>query len=84
LIKSTKNQLKDFLQSINKLDESEFSLIMVYKWFILKELAIYNALNCMKFDQKLLIGLMWCPLKFRPILDQRIMDIRQKRNIDGP
>ena len=84
LIKSTKNQLKDYLININRLEGSDSSLIMVYKWFILKEQAIYEALNTMDEDKNLVIGLMWCPKKMKYILTDKLNEMRSRRNIDGP
>jgi vacuolar-type H+-ATPase subunit I/STV1 len=69
IIKSTKNQLKDFLVTINRIEGSEVSLMMLYKWFILKEQAIYNTLNSMQYSEKLLVGQMWCPTKMKHHLD---------------
>ncbi len=57
---------------------------MVYKWFILKEHAIYEALNNMGEDKNLVIGLMWCPQKMKHTLDSKLNEMRSRRNIDGP
>jgi vacuolar-type H+-ATPase subunit I/STV1 len=33
----------------------------VYKWFVAKEKAIYNAMNNMRQGNSLFIGYFWCP-----------------------
>ncbi len=56
IINSTKAQLKDFLETINRIEGSNTSLIMLYKWFILKEQAIYSTLNTLHYSDRLLVG----------------------------
>jgi len=51
---------------------SEYSLIQIQKWFILKEKAIYTQLNKLKTGDKLLMGLMWCPAKMNKTLWDKI------------
>jgi len=48
LISETKKQLVEYLFSINKMSGSEFSLIEIYKWFILMEKSIHIELNKLK------------------------------------
>jgi hypothetical protein len=62
----------------------EFSLIEIYKWFILKEKSIHIELNKLKDSQNILLGLFWCPLKLKSTLDEKLEDIRSRRNINGP
>lgn len=62
----------------------EYSLLEIYRCFILKEKSIYVELNKLKFSEKILMGLIWCPTKFRDELDRKLDDIRNKRNIEGP
>jgi hypothetical protein len=62
----------------------EYSLIQIYKWFILKEKSIYIELNKLKDSEKILMGLFWCPAKLKDTLDSKIHQIRQQRYIDGP
>lgn len=63
MIRQTKLQLKQYLREINRVPDSEYSLIQIYKWIILKEKAIYSQLNRLKTGERLLMGLMWCPKK---------------------
>lgn len=62
----------------------DYSLLEIYKWFILKEKSIYIELNKLKFSEKILMGLLWCPTKYRQDLEEKLDDIRNKRNIEGP
>jgi hypothetical protein len=62
----------------------EFSLIEIYKWFILKEKSIHIELNKLKDSQNILLGLFWCPRKLKSTLDEKLEDIRSRRNINGP
>ena len=57
--------------------DSDYSLIQVYKWFIIKEKAIYQHLNYLKSgDNKILVGLMWCPQRFKQHLDSKLYEMR--------
>ncbi|CDW71883.1 v-type atpase 116kda subunit family protein [Stylonychia lemnae] len=80
----TKKSIKDYLIKINKMQGAEYSLLEIYKCFILKEKSIYIELNKLKFSEKILMGLLWCPTKFRQALDEKLDDIRNKRNLEGP
>jgi TolA-binding protein len=69
LINQTKTQLKNYLTEINTMNSSDLSLIQIQKWYILKEKAIYKELNKLKNGDKILMGLFWCPKKFKLHLD---------------
>lgn len=69
---------------MNKMEGGSYSLLEIYKWFILKEKAIYIELNKLKYSEKILMGLLWCPTKFRHDLETKLDDIRNQRNIEGP
>jgi hypothetical protein len=69
---------------MNRMSGGEYSLIEIYKWFILKEKSIYIELNKLKDSEKILMGLFWCPTKMKTKLEERLYDIRSRRNIDGP
>jgi V-type H+-transporting ATPase subunit a len=84
LINQTKIQLKNYLIEINLMKESELSLIQIQKWYILKERAIYRELNKLKNGDKILMGLMWCPKKYREHLDRKLDEIVTQRNINSP
>jgi hypothetical protein len=43
----------------------DYSLISIYKWFILKEKSIFIELNKLKISEKILMGLFWCPSKLK-------------------
>lgn len=59
-------------------------MIEIYKWFILKEKSIYIELNKLKDSEKILLGLFWCPTKLKNHLEEKLYDIRSRRNIEGP
>ena len=67
IIIDTKKTLKGFLIDINKINggKSEYSLIQIFKWFILKEMTIYNELNKLQDSSNILVGLFWSPAKYR-------------------
>lgn len=58
------------------MESGEYSLIEIYKWFILKEKAIYMELNKLKSSEKILMGLCWCPEKLRIQLESKLDEIR--------
>ena len=66
------------------MERSEYSLLKVFKWFILKEKSIYQEMNKLKNEEKILRGFFWCPAKLKPILEERLDDIKSRRNINGP
>jgi hypothetical protein len=76
--------LKDFLIKINQLNDTDYSLIQIFKWFVLKEKSIYVELNKLQSSDKILMGLFWCPLKYKNELEERLTQIRAKGDIDGP
>jgi vacuolar-type H+-ATPase subunit I/STV1 len=63
--------------------DSEYSLIKIFKWFLIKERSIYNELNKLKNGEKILMGLFWCPTKLKDKLFNCIMEIKQRRSIEG-
>ena len=84
LINETRRQLRQYLITINKLGDNEFSLLKVYKWFILKERAIYTELNKLKDGDKILMGLFWCPLYLKEDFERNLNNLRKERDIGGP
>lgn len=76
--------MKDFLIKINQLNDTDYSLIQIFKWFVLKEKSIYVELNKLQNSDKILMGLFWCPLKYKNELEDRLTQIRAKGDIDGP
>lgn len=57
---------------MNQLNDTEYSLIQIFKWFVLKEKSIYIELNKLKFSEKILVGLFWCPSKFKQDLEDKL------------
>lgn len=52
------------------------------KWFVIKEKMICAELNKLEDGgEKILTGLFWCPRKYRDLLEQKVAEIRSKRNL---
>jgi hypothetical protein len=50
----TRQNISQYLKSINVIDEkTDISGIMIYKWFLKKEIALYNVLNYLGFSKDL-------------------------------
>ncbi len=60
----TLEHFKKYLESLNK-DErcTQFSIIKIYKLYIIKSRLILSTLNKFKHDQRVLVGLFWVPQK---------------------
>jgi vacuolar-type H+-ATPase subunit I/STV1 len=50
----------------------------------LKERAIYRELNKLKNGDKILMGLVWCPKKYRGHLDRKLEEMAGQRNMNCP
>ena len=84
LILATQEQITKYLFSINLLEDSDISAILLYKWFVAKEKALYSCLNLFKFGNSLLVGLFWAPKSEVETIYSKIGDIKEDRNITGP
>jgi hypothetical protein len=62
-IQQTKVLLKDYLNKINQLKDSDYSLMAIAKWIVIKEKSIYIELNKLKDGDKIITGLFWCAAK---------------------
>lgn len=80
----TRQEVKKYLESINTIEGSNLSAVIVQMWFILKEKVLYTTLNKLKFGDKLLVGLFWTPLGQVSQLKDQIDEIKRDRNVDGP
>jgi V-type H+-transporting ATPase subunit a len=55
------------------------------KWFIIKEKAICSELNKLQDDgEKFLSGLFWCPSKYQDILQEKMIEMRTRKNFEAP
>ncbi len=55
------------------------------KWFIIKEKAICSELNKLQDDgEKFLSGLFWCPNKYQDILQEKMREMRTRKNFEAP
>ena len=84
IVEVTREEVKKYLISINKVEDSDTSTIQIYKWFILKEKSLYSSLNKLKAGSKLLVGLFWIPNSKIEDLNKQIIGIKEDRNISGP
>lgn len=77
-------QLRGYLESFNRSD-NKYSEIQIMKWFIIKELTICSELNKLEDGgESMLTGLFWCPTKYKDILNSKIQEIGERKNIHGP
>lgn len=83
-IQQTKILLKDYLNKINQLKDSEYSLIAIAKWIVIKEKSIYVELNKLKDGDKIITGLFWCPTRYRNTLEDSLNTIRDTKSINPP
>ena len=84
LILATQEQITKYLFSINQLEDSSISAILLYKWFVAKEKTLYTSLNAFKFGNSLLVGLFWAPTSEVENIYSKVRDIKEDRNITGP
>jgi hypothetical protein len=64
--------------------DSEYSLIQIFKWFVIKEKSIYSEMNKLKNEEKILRGCFWLPKKMMGGLEEKLDEMRSRRNIAGP
>jgi V-type H+-transporting ATPase subunit a len=81
---TTNDEVRNYLMKINRMDNTETSVIQLYKWFVIKEKALYENLNKLKIGDRLLVGLFWCPVSQTKNISEEIQKIKQDRNISGP
>lgn len=69
-------QLKDYLYDLNSSkshsNDSEVSVLEIYKWFVAKEKAIYYAMNQLKLHRQTFIGYMWLPSEKEGVIAQKL------------
>jgi vacuolar-type H+-ATPase subunit I/STV1 len=75
IMSRTREELRKYLFSINSIEGTDVSAILVQKWFILKEKTLYYTLNKLKFGDKLLVGLFWTPVSQTAKLDRKLQEI---------
>lgn len=84
IMATTNEELRKYLVSINRVENTDASALIIYKWFVIREKALYENLNKLKMGDSLLVGLFWCPVsQTRSILDE-VQKIKENRNISGP
>jgi len=66
-------QLKDYLFDQNSTGQGpQTSIYEVYKWYVAKEKAIYNALNMLMAHKQVFIGYMWVPSAKQAIVANKL------------
>ena len=84
VLSTTNDEVRNYLVKINKMQDTETSVIQLYKWFVIKEKALYENLNKLKMGDRLLVGLFWCPTSQTRYVGDEIQRIKENRNISGP
>lgn len=72
----TQEEVKKYLVGINTIEGDDVSALIIQRWFILKEKALYETLNTLRFGDKLLVGLFWTPISKKHYLEQSLQDMR--------
>ena len=72
----TQMQYKKYLYTITALENSYLSTPIMYKWILMKEIAMYQTLNKMKAGETLFQGLFWVPKQRVKNLEQTVNEIR--------
>lgn len=74
LYETSVNQLKDYLYEMNSssTEDAGVSTLEIYKWFVAKEKAIYNALNMLRLTGQTFIGYMWVPSEKEAAASQKL------------
>jgi V-type H+-transporting ATPase subunit a len=81
---ATNEEVRNYLTKVNKMENSDASVIQLYKWFVIKEKALNENLNKLKMGDRLLVGLFWCPASQTRYVSDEIQRIKSDRNISGP
>ena len=85
LIRATKLQLKDYLIRINQMKESDYSLISLAKWIVIREKTIYSELNKLRDGgNQIMTGLIWCPARQKSKLEATVQDMRDRKSVNPP
>lgn len=81
---ATNDEVRKYLLNVNRTENTDSSVIQLYKWFVIKEKALYENLNKLKMGDRLLVGLFWCPTSQTRYISDEIQRIKENRNISGP
>jgi V-type H+-transporting ATPase subunit a len=84
VLSTTNDEVRNYLMKINRMENTDTSVIQLYKWFVIKEKALYESLNKLKMGDRLLVGLFWCPSSQTKFVSEEIQRIKENRNISGP
>ena len=78
----TRSSLFKQLRDFDRIDKTEVpaygksysSAIYIYKMFLAKEKAVYQQLNCVKWQESTFIGYYWAPLEDEVLIEQVLKD----------
>jgi len=54
--------------------QAQVSTLEIYKWFVSKEKAIYNAINMLSRRQSTYIGFIWAPVDQEPHIKEHLQN----------
>lgn len=82
----TQNTISQFLNSYSKVrgENEQWSLVEELKLYVVKERAIYTAMNLLKIEQNFLHGRCWCPEEKQQHIVGSLQSLTQKfQNLPG-
>ena len=82
VVDRTRSSLFKQLRDFDRIDKTEVpgfgkpytSAIYIYKMFLAKEKAVYQQLNCVKWQESTFIGYYWAPLEDEVLIEQVLKD----------
>lgn len=79
MLRISRRQLKEYLYSLNytvpnAVEAKSISSLEVHKWLVVKEKAIYTALNQMRVRQSTFIGFLWAPFDLQGDIARKLND----------
>ena len=80
----TRSEMRKYLESINTIESSHVSALVVQKWFVLREKELYNTLNKLKFGERFLVGLYWIPVSKIRFLQESLHDFQERTRMEMP
>jgi hypothetical protein len=71
--------LSNYLETIDVIEQSKVSKIQLYKWYMIKERALYENLNKMMLGKQFFVGLFWMPLSQLERMNQALEDLKESK-----
>jgi V-type H+-transporting ATPase subunit a len=82
IMEKTRNEIKEYYRSMNRIQNHGVSLIMAYEVYIKKEMIIYETMNKLVLENKLLHGFFWSDMS-KSETNEKISEIQQKFRFEG-